>query len=139
MNLVGTGADSDLLPVDEAPGPANDVGTARIIVRTDGYVVGMGGNEGSSRGNDVYPAGKEVGAGANDFTDPIDVSLLGADAVVQPPDDSADLIEQLGWLRVGAGSVHAVFPYGGARAPLYNPLCLQGVASLTAAPAAIYR
>ncbi|MGI8514815.1 MAG: hypothetical protein ACR2NT_06675 [Acidimicrobiia bacterium] len=30
MNLVGTGADFDLLLVDEAPG----------LVRTDGYVVG---------------------------------------------------------------------------------------------------
>ena len=45
LNLVGTGADFDLLPVDESPGPAKDVGTARVIVRTDGYVV-----EGSSGG-----------------------------------------------------------------------------------------
>ena len=29
-------------------------------------------------------------------SDPIDVGLLGADAVVQPPDDAADLIEQPG-------------------------------------------
>jgi hypothetical protein len=34
--------------------------------------------------------------------------------------------------------IHAMFPYGGAPAPLYNPLLrLQGLASLTAAPAAI--
>jgi hypothetical protein len=52
LNLVGADADSDLLPMDETFGPANNVGTARIIVRTDGYVVGMGGNEGSSRGNE---------------------------------------------------------------------------------------
>ena len=73
-------------------------------------------------------------------SDPIDVGQLGADAVVQPPDDAADLIEQPG-LAPRRGrilmSVHAVFPYGGTRAPLYNPLRLQGLASLAAAPAAI--
>jgi len=31
-------------------------------------------------------------------------------------------------------SVHAVFPYGGVRAPLYEPLLLQGLVSLAAAP-----
>jgi hypothetical protein len=71
---------------------------------------------------------------------PIDVSVLGADAVVQPPDDVANLIEQPGLAprrcRI-LRSVHAVFPYGGVRAPLYNPLRLQGLASLAAAPAAI--
>jgi hypothetical protein len=75
-------------------------------------------------------------------SDPIDVSLLGVDAVVvvQPPDDAADLIEQPGSApRRGRilMSVHAVFPYGGACAPFYNPLRLQGLASLAAAPAAI--
>jgi len=73
-------------------------------------------------------------------SDPIDAGLLGADAVVQPPDDAADLIEQPG-LAPRRGrilmSVHAVFPYGGVRAPLYNPLRLQGLASLAAARAAI--
>jgi hypothetical protein len=52
----------------------------------------------------------------------------------------ADLIEQPGLAprrcRIRM-SVHAVFPYGGVRAPLYNPLRLQGLASLAAAPAAI--
>jgi hypothetical protein len=73
-------------------------------------------------------------------SDPIDVGLLGADAVVQPPDDAADLIEQPGLAASRAQilmSVHVVFPYGGARAPLYNPLRLQGLPSLTHAPAAI--
>ena len=57
-----------------------------------------------------------------------------------PPDDAADLIEPPGWLRVGGRilmSVHAVFTYGAACAPFYNPLRLQGLASLAAAPAAI--
>ena len=73
-------------------------------------------------------------------SDPIDVGLLGPDAVVQPPDDAADLIEQPGLVPSRGQvlmSVHAVFPYGGARAPLYNPLRLQGLASLAAAPAVI--
>ncbi len=71
-------------------------------------------------------------------SDPIDVSLLSVDAVVvvRPPDDAADLIEQPGLAPCRGRilmSVHAVFPYGGARAPLYNPLRLQGLASLAAA------
>jgi hypothetical protein len=74
-------------------------------------------------------------------SDPIDLSQLGADAIVQPPDDAADLIERPGLDRSRGPdadmSVYAVFPYGGARAPLYNPLRLQGLASLAAAPAAI--
>jgi hypothetical protein len=71
---------------------------------------------------------------------PMDVGLLGADAVVQPPDDAADLIEQPGLApsrRQILMSVHAVFPYGGARAPLYNPHRLQGLVGLAHAPAAI--
>ena len=52
--------------------------------------------------------------------DPIDVSLLGPDAEAQPPNDVADLIEQPG-LAPSRGwvlrPVHAVFPYGRARAP----------------------
>jgi len=38
--IVGTGAGFDLLPVDEALDLADDVGTARIIVRTPGITVG---------------------------------------------------------------------------------------------------
>jgi len=72
--------------------------------------------------------------------DPVDVGLLGADAVVQPADDVAHPIDQPG-LAPSRGqiprSVHPVFLYDGARAPLYNPLRHHGVASLAAAPAAI--
>jgi hypothetical protein len=38
-STVGTDADFDLLPVDEAPGPAADVGTALIVVGTLGIIV----------------------------------------------------------------------------------------------------
>jgi hypothetical protein len=68
------------------------------------------------------PNGQEPGFyGLQDEApDPIDVSLLGADAVVQSPDDVANLIEQPG-LPPNRGrtlaSPHAVFPYGGAHAP----------------------
>jgi hypothetical protein len=34
-------------------------------------------------------------------------------------------------------SVHAVFPYGGARAPLHNPFVVKGLSSLAEAPATI--
>jgi hypothetical protein len=56
---------------------------------------------------------------------------------VQPPDDAADLIEQPGLVPSRGQilmSVHSVFPYGGARLPLYNPHRLQGLASLADAP-----
>ncbi len=56
--------------------------------------------------------------------DRIDVGLLGADAVVQPPDDIANLIEQPGFPpnrgRI-LKSVHAVFPYGGTRPLVQSP------------------
>jgi hypothetical protein len=71
--------------------------------------------------------------------DPIDVSVLGADAVVQPPDDVADLIDQPGLAPRRCRiliSVHAVFPYGGAHAPCTTPFVFKA-ASLAAAPAAI--
>jgi hypothetical protein len=59
---------------------------------------------------------------------------------VQPPDDASDLIEQPGLapsrLQI-LMSLDAVFPYGGARALLYNSLRLQGLTSLADAPAAI--
>ena len=72
-------------------------------------------------------------------SDPIDVSLLGVDAVVvvHPPDDAADLIEQPGLAPRRGMSVHAVFPYGGARAPLDNPLPRQGLSRLPETHAAI--
>jgi hypothetical protein len=72
-------------------------------------------------------------------SDPIDVSLLAVDAVVvvQPPDDAADLIEQHGLgprRRRILMSVHAVFPYGGARAPLNIPLLGKALRALPKPP-----
>lgn len=56
---------------------------------------------------------------------------------MQPPDDVADLIEQPG-LAPSRGRilmpVHAVFPYGGARGPVYYPLHRQGLVSLCRCP-----
>ena len=70
--------------LNEVPGPANDAGTARIIVgtdlinvRMDRYVAGTRlievstrgnegssqGNDGSSEGNEVSPRGNDVGTG----------------------------------------------------------------------------
>jgi hypothetical protein len=66
---------------------------------------------------------------------------LGAHAVVQHPDDALDLIEQPRSAPRRRGSlmpVQAVFPYGGGRAPLYNPLRLEGLASLTPPPPRYY-
>ena len=63
-------------------------------------------------------------------SDPIDVSLLGADAVVQPRDDVAASASSLGSAPgLDPHVFHAVFPSGGAHAPSHNPLCLQGFAS----------
>ena len=63
---------------------------------------------------------------------------VDAVVVVQPPHD-ADLIEQPG-LAPRRGrilmSVHAVFPYGGARAPLHNHLPRQGLSPLAEVAAA---
>ncbi len=42
-------------------------------------------------------------------------------------------------VRLHTGTVNAVFPYGGVRAPLYNPLRLRGLSSLAAAPLRIIR
>jgi hypothetical protein len=66
-------------------------------------------------------------------SDPIDVSLLGTDAVMQPPDDASDVIELSGFTPPRGRilmSVHAVFPYGGARARLHNPLPRQDLRTL---------
>jgi hypothetical protein len=63
--------------------------------------------------------------------------MRGADAVVQPPDDVAHLIEQPGLVprrdRI-LMSVHAMLPYGGARTPLYNPLRLQALSASPTPP-----
>lgn len=55
----GTGAGIDLVPADDAPGPADDAGTARMIVgtalinvRTHGYVPGTRRIEVSTRGDE---------------------------------------------------------------------------------------
>jgi hypothetical protein len=70
-------------------------------------------------------------------SDPIDVGLLGPDAVVQPPDDVADLIEQPGLVPSRGQllmSVHAVFPYGGARAPCTIPFVFKALPALPTPP-----
>ena len=70
-------------------------------------------------------------------SDPIDVSVLG-DAVVQPPNDVANLIEQPGlaprWCRI-LMSVHAVFPYGWGAPPCTIPVVFKALpASLPPPP-----
>ena len=63
--------------MDEAPGPADDIGAVRIIVRTNGFVVGIRGNEGSLRRNEGSPWGNDVHTAAD---------IVGA----RPGDDSVE-------------------------------------------------
>jgi hypothetical protein len=85
----------------------------------------------------TYLRGAPLPVEEDEAPDPVDVGLLGADAVVQPANDVAHLIEQP-WLAPSRGqiprSVHAVFPYGGAPAASYSLFCYQSVASLADAP-----
>ena len=77
--------------------------------------------------------------GSHHESDLVHIALLRLDAATQPPDDVADLSTHSGWPQATARFWYLSIPcfLTVRRAPLDNPLRLQGLASLASAPTAI--